>query len=57
MLNLVHLQNLKVFMERAQATGKEAIGWAETYFALEGEIRDLSKPPATGTAQEPEAPK
>lgn len=40
------LVNITIFMERAQATGKEALAWAETYRAVVAAINAMDAPPA-----------
>jgi hypothetical protein len=45
-MNKGTLQNILVFMERATATGKEAIAWSQTYAAVQAAIQALDQPPA-----------
>lgn len=41
MLTRATLVNILIFMERAQCSGKEAVGWVETYQAVGAEIQRL----------------
>ncbi len=58
MLNRVTLVNITVFMDRAQCTGKEALGWAETYQAVIAEINafDAAQQAAAKALVPPDAP-
>jgi hypothetical protein len=49
------LKNLVLFMERAPCTGREAMGWTQTYQALHAEIarRASAKPPAIPEQEKP----
>ena len=40
------LKNLVLFMERAPCTGREAMGWTQTYQALHAEIARRAQQPA-----------
>jgi hypothetical protein len=37
------LKNILVFMDRTPCTGKEAIGWVETYQAVQREIFEIEQ--------------
>lgn len=44
-LPLSDLTNILLFMERVPCTGKEALAWAQSYAAVQAEIKVLSTPP------------
>jgi hypothetical protein len=43
MLTRDKLVNITIFMERAQATGKEALAWSQTYEAVVEEIKKIDE--------------
>lgn len=51
MFSRAMLINIALFMERAQATGKEALAWSETYQAVVAQINALDE---SGKHEKPE---
>lgn len=59
MLPRPQLVNILVFMDRATCTGKEALGWAETYQAVQREINAIDNsaaPPISASSDQSISP-